>query len=234
MNNEINFETFLYISNQKISISVKKNESQDLLYENNENKNDNHNSIQINQLNEFLEANIFKIEKKINQFVKDIILIIDRDEFLEIKLSLIKKNFENTLKKEDLTVILKDAKNQIKDNYKNMTIVHMIIDKYLIDNKYFSHIPDLIKCQNFSVDLNFICLSDELINEFEKILNNYQIKTKKILSGQYIKKHFEKDLGDIYSMSYKIIDGHNENEIKLVPKKRENKGFFEKFFNFFS
>ncbi len=35
-------------------------------------------------------------------------------------------------------------------------------------------------------------------------------------------------------MTKKIINGHNPNEVKLVNKTRENKGFFEKFFNFFN
>jgi len=53
---------------------------------------------------------------------------------------------------------------------------------------------------------------------------------------------FEKDLGtivifkeeDIFKMSMKLIEGFNENEVSIVQKQSNNKGFFEKFFNFFN
>ena len=35
-------------------------------------------------------------------------------------------------------------------------------------------------------------------------------------------------------MIYKIKDGFNENEVKLVPKNINKRGFFEKFFQLFS
>ena len=34
-------------------------------------------------------------------------------------------------------------------------------------------------------------------------------------------------------MASKIIDGHNENEVIIIPKKTNIKGFFERFFNYF-
>ena len=40
----------------------------------------------------------------------------------------------------------------------------------------------------------------------------------------------------IYEMSlmaHKLINGYNDNEVTLVQKNRENKGFFEKFFQLF-
>ena len=35
-------------------------------------------------------------------------------------------------------------------------------------------------------------------------------------------------------MIYKILSGINENEVQLVPKNKQKKGFFEKFFQLFS
>ena len=39
---------------------------------------------------------------------------------------------------------------------------------------------------------------------------------------------------DIQENTLRILDGCNENEVKLVAKSPKNKGFFEKFFHFFS
>ena len=110
----------------------------------------------------------------------------------------------------------------------------MIVDKYLIDGEYFSYLPEKIKCKNVCIDLNFICLSDDFIKKFERSLSKYQIKIKQIISADYIKDYFKDDGTDIFFMCKKIIQGHNKNEILIVPEKTDNKGFFEKFFNFFS
>ena len=110
----------------------------------------------------------------------------------------------------------------------------MVIDKYLIDGKYFSYLPENIKCENLCLDIDFICLSEDFVKKFEQSLSKYQIKIKQIISADYIKDYFKGDEIDIFSMCQKIIQGHNRNEILLVPKKTKNKGFFEKFFNLFS
>ena len=110
----------------------------------------------------------------------------------------------------------------------------MIIDKYYIDGEYFSFLPEKIKCENVCVDLVFICLSEDFIKKFEQSFNKYQIKIKQIISADYIKNYFKDEETDIFSMCQKMILGHNKNEILLIPKKTQNKGIFEKFFNFFS
>ena len=137
-----------------------------------------------------------------------------------------------------LGLLLKDARSQIKENYDNKVIVHMIIDKYLVDENSFTSLPDNVKFDNLSLEINFVCYSKDLFNELKEKLGNYHIEIKQILSARYIKDYFRNDEKDkkmdIFSMCQKIIDGHNNNEILLVQKTRKNQGFFEKFFNFFS
>ena len=49
-----------------------------------------------------------------------------------------------------------------------------------------------------------------------------------------IKNFLDNKDQDIFRMSMKIIDGFNENEVSIVPKNTNNKGFFVRFFNFFN
>ena len=238
MNNENSFETFLYIGKKKISILIWKNDTKDKLYENEFIlKNDSINS-ELSQLEKFLSSNILQIEKYLKRFIKNIILIIDHEEPFKIKLSLKKKNYGNFLNDKSLGLLLKDARSQIKENYNDKIITHMIIDKYLIDENSFSSLPDNIKFDNLSLEINFVCYSKDLFNELKKELGKYHIEIKQILSASYIRDYFRNDEKDkkmdIFSMCQKIIDGHNNNEILLVQKTRKNQGFFEKFFNFFS
>ena len=234
MSNENNFETFLYYSNKKLSVCVHQRDKDSKFYEKSIILDDNLNNLNLDKLNEFLNSNIFTIEKSLKRFIKNIILIIDHKELLTIKLSLKKKNYGDLLSINSFASLLKDARNQIKENYNDKIITHMIVDKYLIDGEYFSYLPEKIKCKNVCIDLNFICLSEDFIKKFERSLSKYQIKIKQIISADYIKDYFKDDEIDIFSMCKKIIQGHNKNEILIVPKKTDNKGFFEKFFNFFS
>ena len=238
MNNENSFETFLHISKKKISILIWKNDTKDKLYENEFIlKNDSINS-ELSQLEKFLSSNILQIEKYLKRFIKNIILIIDHEEPFKIKLSLKKKNYGNFLNDKSLGLLLKDARSQIKENYDNKVIAHMIIDKYLVDENSFTSLPDNVKFDNLSLEINFVCYSKDLFNELKKELGKYHIEIKQILSASYIRDYFRNDEKDkkmdIFSMCQKIIDGHNNNEILLVQKTRKNQGFFEKFFNFFS
>ena len=110
----------------------------------------------------------------------------------------------------------------------------MIINKYFIDGEYFLHFPENLRFENLCVDIDFICLSEDFIKKFELLLSRYQIKIQHIISANYARNYFKDDEIDVFLMCKKIKQGHNKNEILFIPKKSRNRGFFEKFFNFFN
>ena len=62
-------------------------------------------------------------------------------------------------------------------------------------------------------------------------LNDYQISIAHVLNSQYLENFLNQNEGnDIFEMSTKIVDGYNVNEVIIVPKISNNKGFFERFF----
>ena len=233
MNNKNSLIAYLYTGDEKFSISVKENFS-DNSYEDNKNITNFSKDDYFNQLNIFLNSNIFKIEKIFKRFVNNIFLIIDKNEFVKIELSVKRKNYGNIIDIKNLNLLLKDAISQIKENHRDFLLTHIVIKNYYIDDNHYSYLPKGLNCENLCVDIDFICLSKKFILNYEKILSEYQIKINKILSANYIRNCFNNENIDIYSMGQKIIEGHNMNEIILVPKKRKNLGFFEKFFNIFS
>ena len=228
-----NFETYILISEKKLSILVKDNVNGTKLFENEFIYNESKDEKKLLYFDRFLEENIFKIEKILNSFVNSVILIINERFNLKIATSFKKKNYGNILNNEELNNFLKDAKNQIKENYKNCLIAHMIIIQYLINDQKFNYLPTNIKCEYVCLDIDFICFSKDYIKNLENILNKYHIQINKFLCANYIENYFKNENIDIFSMSEKIIEGYNENEIFLVPKLQKNKGFFERFFNFF-
>ena len=70
--------------------------------------------------------------------------------------------------------------------------------------------------------------------ELDKILKRYQIKIIRYLDGNYIKNFFQNDNTELSAMVYKIHNGINNNEVKLVNKNLKKLSFFEKFFQFFN
>ena len=77
-------------------------------------------------------------------------------------------------------------------------------------------------------------ISQNISNILSKVLQKYQIKIVRFLDQNYIENYFEDDLSELPEMIYRIKSGQNQNEVDLVPKNTEKKGFFEKFFQLFS
>ena len=82
------FETFLYISKSKYQIFVYDKNNLKNLYHKEIEKDD---EIELNILSKFIDDNIYKIEKMIKDFIRNIILIIEDDKVLDICISLKKK-----------------------------------------------------------------------------------------------------------------------------------------------
>ena len=236
MNNNTNFNCYLLINPKKIGISVNQISDFEEIYKNEVEVvvDNNINQINLDHINRFLNDNIFKIEDQLQKFVKNINLILDCDNFLTVRLSLKKNNNGEILTKKNLTYYLNEAKDQCEKTLKNRNIIHMVIEKYQIDNKDYSFFPDNLRCKNLILVIKFICLDQNLIERLKEILKKYQISIKNIVSANYSSQICKDDNLNLYQMSQEIISGYNKNEILFVKKSSENKGFFEKFFNFFN
>ena len=111
--------------------------------------------------------------------------------------------------------------------------MHIIVNKSLIDGKICLITKENLKCEQISLEIQFKSLPNSVVYDLNKILENYQIKINKFLDESYIKNSFKDDLG-FSAMAHKILNGHNPNEVMVVPKNINKMGFFEKFFQLFS
>jgi hypothetical protein len=228
-----NFETFLYVSKNKYQIFVYDKNNLKKLYNEEIENND---EVELNILSKFIDDNIYKIEKMIKDFIRNIILIIEDDKVLDIGISLKKKNYEKNIDQKQLELSLVEVKDIFKENYQDLLIMHMIIvdkeNNFLLNNANTNNSDD-----NLFLEVNFISISNNFTFNFNKLLENQQIKIKRYMSGEYIKSFFDKESKEsveLYVMANKLNEGFNKNEVQLVPKSKENKGFFEKFFQLFS
>ena len=231
---EADFQTYLYLNNTQYIIYVTDNKSNEKIYSEKLAIEENSTEFKFRKMDEFLDSNILKIEKKLDSFIKDIYVILDSKEFHSIKLSIKKDNNGNLINSDALIHPLNDLKNLCQSNLFNKKIIHFFIEKYVIDNKFYTSLPENVKCNIFSLDTEFICLSKNLIESIEKILKKYHISINQILSAGYLEKFKDNTDKTIFTTASRIISGHNSNEVLLSGKITKKQGFFEKFFNFFN
>ena len=223
---------FLFIYQNKFTITALDSKNE-IIYSKESSTDDEIKGIDYDFLNNFLEKNIFKIEKKFHKFIKSIYLIIDHKDIYSVNFS-IKNKIDNILL--DTNVVnnlLLEAKSCCKQTLTNVDILHMKIDQFCIDNNYFVVLPRKKKFENLSIDLSFVCMPEYILNNIKKILNEYRISVEKTFSYSYLSSFLNTENKNIYEVTQKVMNGLNENEVLIMNKSSKNKGFFEKFFEFF-
>ena len=225
------FEIFLYISKSRYQIFVyDKNHLKNLYNEEIKNIDE----IELNTLSKFLDENIYKIEKTIKKFVRNIILIIEDDKVLDVGISFKKKKYEKNIDQKYLENSLVEVKDIFRENYQDQIIMHMIVvDNDKNENNFL--LNNGIKNDDYMyLEINFISITNNFTFYFDKLLESHQIKISRYMSYKYIKSYIGEDSTALSIMANKLNDGLNKNEVQLISKSVENRGFFEKFFQLFS
>ncbi len=234
MTEELNFEAYLVISQKKYEIQLldKKNLKnifkEQILVENYVD------FIDYNLLSSFLDKNIFKIEKLIGKFLKNIFVIIENKKVLNSYLGIKKKNYFTSIDKQYLETSLTELKDIFKENYQSHKIMHFIINRYTIDGVNYNLFDGEIDGESMLVEVKFISIPIILMKEISQVLEKYQINVDRFFDRNYINNFSELDSSDLSIVAFNIKNGQNQNEIGLVTKNPKIKGFFEKFFQLFS
>ena len=234
MTKELSFEVYLSISQKKFEIYLLDKKNLKNIYQEELYLESDTDLIDYNQLNSFLDKNIFFIEKLIGNFLKSIVLIIENNRILNFSIGIKKKNYGEKINQHYLKNSLTELKDLFKENYQNNKILHFIVNRYLIDGVNYTSFDKEIDGDHICVEVKFISISNSLIKEISNVLEKYQIKIGHLLEKKYIKSLFEDQNLDLSLIAFKIQSGHNQHEIALVPKSLKKKGFFEKFFQLFS
>ena len=234
MTEELSFEAYLSLSQNKFQIYLLDKKSLKNIYKEEVYLENTSDLIDYNLLHSFLDKNIFKIEKLIGKFLRSIIVVIDNNQTLNCSIGIKKKNYGEKIDKNNLESSLAELKDLFKENYQNYKIMHFVINRCLIDGINYTSFDKEIIGEDMIIEVNFISISNILIKEISNVLEKYQIKIDLLFEKKYIKNLFEGEHLDLSLIAFKIQNGHNKNEITLVPKSIKKRGFFEKFFQLFS
>ena len=233
MNEVTEFQTYLIISDKKFEIYLLDVKNFQNLYKNEFNYQVELNKIDLNLLNEFLENNIYKIEKVLGNFVNNINVIIENETILNFNLSVKKKNYSGKITNLFLEKTLSDINDLFQENYNHYKLMHMLINKYTIGGKSYSSLQEKINSDEIFLEIKLIAISNSIIFDIENILKKYQILVNNYLDKAYIKDFYRHEKIDISHQAYKLLSGSNINEVRITSKTSQKHGFFEKFFQLF-
>tara|TARA_B100000767_G_scaffold219111_1_gene207145 strand:- start:1935 stop:3062 length:1128 start_codon:yes stop_codon:yes gene_type:complete len=175
-----------------------------------------------------IEKIITDLEKKNDEHLNEIYLMVDSPNVLSISLAVSKVNDEMILTKQQIEYLIQDAKQQIKSSYPENEIIHIIIQNYQIDQTNYKSMPTNIVCKKFSIDLLFICFQKKFVNTICSLFKKYNVSVKKLLFCSYAKfstynEQFsdeEKvvfiDIGYDKTSIFFFIKG-NLNDFKILP-----------------
>ena len=231
---ELSLDAYLSISQKKFEIYLLDKKNLKNIYKKEFHFENDTDQIDYNLLGDFLDKNIFKIEKLTGNFLKSISLIIENYNILNFSIGIKKKNYGEKINKQYLESSLIELKDLFKENYQNNKIIHFIINRYLIDDVNYTSFDQEINGEFICVEAKFISVPSILIKEISDVLAKYQIKIGSLFEKNYIQNFFEEQSLELSISAHKIKFCQNQNEISLVSKSYKKKGFFEKFFQLFS
>ena len=234
MTEELSYEAYLSISQKKFGIYLLDKKNLINIYKDELNLENHNDQINYNHLSNFLENNVFKIEKLIGHFLKSIFVIIENKKILNFSIGISKKNYGEKITKSYLESSLTELNDLFKENYQRNKIMHFMINRYLIDGVNYTSFDEEIDGENMCLEANFISAPNVLIKEISDVLEKYQIKIDRLFEKKYINNFFKGENSDLSVLAFKIQNGQNLNEIALVQKSKKKVGFFEKFFQLFS
>tara|TARA_Y100000590_G_scaffold133276_1_gene152375 strand:+ start:76 stop:1260 length:1185 start_codon:yes stop_codon:yes gene_type:complete len=127
-------------------------------------------------------------EKQISTHLENITVLYDTSEICTIDLSIKKKLDQKVNFNEVCSSIILEANQLIKNCYIGKKIIHVIINKYIINSKEFFNVPDKISEFNSVIlELKFICLPHDKYNRVFDVFKENNLNVLNFFSSSLVK-----------------------------------------------
>ena len=224
-------ESFIYLGKNRISISVFSEKDKPIfkkVFLTQKNYFDLDNNVC-----EFIEKTILEFERKNQVFLKKTNIIVDKDYFLEINISTKDKINNRLIKKEDIEYLIFDLKKLVKENHNNFSITNIKIKNFRVDEKYYETFEEILLGDTLSLEVMFESINNHTQIEIKNFFSMLEIDISKYFSTNYLETDIAQRKMDECAAAAKSVYDYDQNEVFVITKNKEKKGYFEKLFHFF-
>ena len=170
----------------------------------------------------------------LTKFILEKVNLITDAKYDQFSLSLKNKYNSSQIIETDVVRLISDAKQLIIRNNKNCFILHILVDKYIVDGKEYFEIPENLDYKEFIINLSFITVQNSIVKTLNRIFKDCNIEVKKIISHQYSSRFADNTDTSPCIAGKKVTEGINSSEVMSHNAYSKKQGLFEKMFNFFS
>jgi len=231
-----NIVIFINLDHDKIGVIIVDKENKSQIFIKNFDVTNDFNNFKtiIDNLNKILKSLIIELERKINNPINNMNLMIDDPKTLSIYAS-VKKNYDKKkIQKNQIEYLIQDIKEQILRTNSEIKIAHILIKNFFVNGESYIGIPVGEICKDLVIEVQFICFPKKIIDSLKNLFENYQININKVICTNYAKSLLDNDLNNLSEAGLRAFVGFNMNEVFINPKKLTKVGFFERLFHIFS
>ena len=179
------------------------------------------NNFEIKNSNEIIKNLIKSAEKKINNHIKNINLMIDTPDIFSIDFSIKTNSDKKKYSKNDIYSLINEAKNIVQKNYVNQKFIHVIVKKFTFDNQEFFEIPNKeINYNSLEIELKFICFPVEIWNSLQESFNSNHLKIDNLYCSSYVKSTNYNLIFDSFKRKVFLDIGYGKSAITVFEDKR--------------
>ena len=96
-------------------------------------------------------------------------------------------SFYHYLTETSYDTLVLELEQTLNSYYNELEIIHIILNKCIIDNKTYLDLPKDIKINNIKVDFKVICFPKKIISHVRNILNKINVQILNFFCTSYVK-----------------------------------------------
>ena len=175
----------------------------------------------IKRSNEIIKDLIKSAEKKINNHIKNISLMIDTPDMFSVDISIKKNSDGKKYSKSDINSLLNESKSLIQKNYINKKIVHMIVKKFIFDDKEYFEIPhEEINYNSLIIELKFICFADQIWKNLQDSFSKNYLNIDNLYCSSYVRSSSYNSLFKDFNKKVILDIGYGKSSITVFEDTR--------------
>ena len=179
------------------------------------------NNFDIKNSNEIIKDLIKSAEKKINNHIKNINLMIDTPDMFSIDISIKKNSDGKQYSKNDIKSLLNEIKGLVQKNYLNKKIIHVIVKKFIFDDEEFFEIPNKkIDYNTLIIELKFICFADQIWKSLQDSFKSNYLNIDNLYCSSYVRSSSYNSLFNDFNKKVILDIGYGKSSITVFQDNR--------------